>query len=176
MLLLIGMRGSGKTTIGARLAAVFDRPFIDLDREMERTSGRDVATLFHESVPAFRELEHRLLAEIVHTGDPRTVLATGGGAPTHPPSEPLFRRAVVLYLWVPVELLQKRLASEKASRPSITGGDPVSEVPIIYESRRELYERLANLKVDASGDLDSVIATLQSIRGSIDALDAARRP
>src|SRR4051812_8462078 len=79
---LVGMMGSGKSTVGKRLAARLDRPFVDLDERIETEAGRSIGDIFErDGEPAFRALESRVLARVAD--GPDAVVATGGGAPCH---------------------------------------------------------------------------------------------
>src|SRR4051812_50028370 len=78
-LALVGMRGSGKSTVGRILASRLSRPFLDADDALEARVGRPIASLFaREGEPYFRDWEERILAELT-AGHPRAILATGGG-------------------------------------------------------------------------------------------------
>ena len=77
-LVLVGMMGSGKTTVGKKVARLLDRPFVDADAALEQRTGRTVAEWFAEGEPAFRQAESDLLADLLTAAEP-TVIAAGGG-------------------------------------------------------------------------------------------------
>jgi shikimate kinase len=158
-LVLMGLRGSGKSTLGGRLASERGLRFIDLD---ERTPGelgaRTVAeawALFGE--PAFREAEVRALRAAI--ADDPGILALGGGTPTAPGAAEIIRgfkghagAARVVYLRASAAVLSARLrASGMAGRPSLTGADPIGEVAAVLAARDPLYMSLADAVVDVGG-------------------------
>jgi len=148
---LVGMRGSGKTTIGGLLAAALGRPFRDLDDEVVRFGGfsghasSGVGALVEEVGWArFRELEAATLKKLIEPM-PRIVLATGGGVVERADNRAWLQRATrAFYLEVPVELLQLRLEADATHRPALgPGGDPVAELPRIARTRDPLYRAVA---------------------------------
>lgn len=137
---LIGMPGSGKSAVGARLAVLLRLPFVDLDEEIEREAGRSVTEIFaQEGEPYFRELESRLLrswAERPYA----FVMATGGGAPCfHRGIEIINRSGVSIFLDVPSHLLAARIAEEQ-HRPLIAGSDREATLNKLLQQRRPVYE------------------------------------
>lgn len=165
-LVLIGLRGSGKSTLGRLAAQRLGRAFIDLD---DRTAAR----LGHASVanawaaagePAFRAAEVEALPEALRTSN--LVLALGGGTPTAPGAEALLRDAqsrgeiVIVYLrCTPAELRARLLAAggPGANRPSLTGRDPLDEIEEVYARRDGLYRGLAGRVIEGvSGEDDGV--------------------
>src|ERR1043165_9252875 len=134
----MGLRGSGKTTLGEKLAARYRLRFVDLDRRTPGLLGlRDVAEAWAKyGEAAFREAELRALRQVI-AEDPE-ILALGGGTPTTPEAEGGVRgrKAAVPHVSPVVSLraravvLQERLrVGGTSNRPSLTGCDPVEEVP-----------------------------------------------
>src|SRR5688572_17904314 len=107
--ILTGFMGSGKTTVGRRLAARLGWRFADLDRMIERRAGLPVGEIFRRrGERAFRRLEHRVIRSLARRRG--WVIAAGGGAPTYAPNRP-WLKAAGLRLWmrVPVDTLARRL-------------------------------------------------------------------
>jgi shikimate kinase len=117
-LYLIGMPGSGKTTLGRGLAASYEVPFLDLDEELVRQEGRSIPAIFEaEGEAYFRQREAAVLREMV-ANHSQMVLATGGGTPCfHNNLDVLLETGLTLYLSVPVATLVGRVLAVAKSRP-----------------------------------------------------------
>jgi len=148
-LFLIGMRGAGKTTLGARLAARLGVPFLDSDRLLEEQSGLGVAELFRtRGEGAFRALERELLLELAPR--PGQLLATGGGCVLDPEVRAGLRRhGHVVWLTAPLAVLAARVRAG-APRPSLTGADPADELAAVLAVREPLYRACAHTTLDTS--------------------------
>lgn len=137
---LIGMPGSGKSAVGARLAVLLRLPFVDLDDEIEREAGITVTQLFAEKgEPYFRDLESRILrnwAERPYA----FVMATGGGAPCfHKGIDIINRSGISIFLDVPLQVLAARIADEQ-HRPLIKDNDRENMLNMLLQQRRPVYE------------------------------------
>lgn len=143
---LVGMPGSGKSTVGRRLAARLDMPFIDADQELERRCGVSIATIFDfEGEAGFRDRESRLIDELSDGG--RQVVATGGGSVLRPVNRRMMReRTLVVYLEASLAELWNRLRHDRR-RPLLQGGDPRGRLAALLEQRRLLYASVASLRV-----------------------------
>ena len=134
MIVLVGFMGSGKTTVGRRLAQHLHLPFVDLDDRIEAAEGRPISDIFaQDGEPAFRDIEHRALG-LALSGD--GVLALGGGAYVQPRNRDLLRgRATVIWLDVPLEDALRRVAP--------AGHRPLAKDPVrfaeLYHARRAAY-------------------------------------
>lgn len=171
-LVLIGLRGSGKSTLGSALARREGLRFVDLDVVASAFLGHDtVASAWAaRGEAAFRESESRALSAVLH--DENLIIALGGGTPTAPGAADTLRRAVtdrravVVYLRCSPERLRRRLceADEKAmrNRPSLTGADPLMEIEQVFAQRDELYRELATRTFD---DLDTLEQGLHVLDG-----------
>ncbi|SDH01234.1 shikimate kinase [Paraburkholderia phenazinium] len=149
-LVLVGMMGAGKTTIGARLGALSALHFVDVDRELERRVGKTVREIFHdEGEPAFRQREALLLDEL--TARTGIVVATGGGAVLDAASrERLRSRGLVVYLHTEPELLWERVRTD-TGRPLLNVQDPRQTLESLYAIRDPLYRDCAGLIVETAG-------------------------
>lgn len=136
---LVGMMGSGKSSIGRRLAAVLELPFHDADAEIEHAAGMTVEEIFREhGEPYFREGEERVIKRLLQSG--QQVLATGGGAVISPKTRAeIARSGVSIWLKAPVELLLQRV-SRRDNRPLLKAPDPKAVLTRLLEERRPFYE------------------------------------
>ena len=137
---LVGLPGSGKTTVGEGVAQALGRPFLDLDREIERREGMTIAQIFGERGEyAFRQLERAITEELSELGG--MILSPGGGWIASPENVVLLRPpARLIYLRVKLETAIKRLGPERSVRPLLVRPDPLGELRRLFEARRAAYE------------------------------------
>ncbi len=139
-IVLVGMRGAGKTTAGRMLAARLGWRFIDTDTEVERRAGRSIGDLFaRDEVQLFRDLEARVVAEALRAD--RAVVATGGGCVEDERTRALLANEFTICLSARAEVLASRVAA--SDRPSLTGAAPDAEVANVLAERREWYQSLS---------------------------------
>jgi len=145
VIVLIGFMGAGKTTIGQLLAERLGLPFTDSDQVIEQRAGRPVAQIFAEDgEPAFRALEHQVIADLL--AGPALVLALGGGAAEHPGTRERLAAAEVVYLQVGYEQALQRVGGDP-SRPLLARPDLVAT----YQRRLSVYAGIATLTVPTDG-------------------------
>ncbi len=138
---LVGLMGSGKTTVGRVLAARLGWGFVDLDDEVEATSGRSVEELFRErGEAAFRELESRAgSTALAHS---RSVLAPGGGWFLAPGRlDELPPGTLTVWLDVTAETAVRRATAEGRVRPLLGAADPVARARSLLAARKPMYAR-----------------------------------
>lgn len=146
-LVLVGLPGVGKSSVGAGVAARLGVPFLDLDVEIERRSGRTIAELFAtEGEEGFRRME-RALTEELREADPM-VLAPGGGWMSQPSLAALLRPpARIVYLRASPAAVARRLGAGRGQRPLLAGGDLVARLAALLAERETAY-RSADVVVD----------------------------
>jgi shikimate kinase len=146
-LVLVGLPGAGKSSVGRQVARRLGRPFFDFDAELERREGLTVSQLFAErGEGAFRLLESALTGELIH-GEP-AVFAPGGGWITNPGVVALVRPpGRIIHLRVSPAGALRRLGSARASRPLLMESDPVAVMARLWDRRGALYA-LADAEVD----------------------------
>jgi shikimate kinase len=164
---LLGMMGSGKTTVGRLLARELEWTFIDLDWEIEKRDGRQIAQIFAtEGEAYFRALETAATAELANCS--RTVIAPGGGWVTTPENPGLLGPGTLsIWLRVSPEDAMNRLAKDGGRRPLLAAPDPLQAVRDLGARRDPLYAR-ADLTIStaerAPVDLARQIARLVRAR------------
>ncbi|MGH7603865.1 MAG: shikimate kinase [Gemmatimonadaceae bacterium] len=148
-LILVGLPGVGKTTIGKAAARRLGRTFLDFDREIERRAGMEVREIFRvKGEEHFRGLELELSREL--SAQDGMVLSPGGGWITQRDSVELLRsNGRIIYLRASPEAVARRLRRVE-TRPLLAGRDPVVALRELYEKRRTLYET-ADVVLDTEG-------------------------
>jgi XRE family aerobic/anaerobic benzoate catabolism transcriptional regulator len=148
---LVGLRGAGKTTLGQLVAQELDRPFIELDREIERASGMELSEIFAtQGQVMFRQLERQCLEAIVKRFD-RAVIATGGSLVTEPETyDLLLSTCYVVWLQATPEEHMSRVIDQGDLRPMADGPQAMDDLKAILETRTPLYAK-ANAAVSTSG-------------------------
>jgi shikimate kinase len=144
---LVGLPGSGKSSIGRRLASKLDLPFADSDCVIEDRIGCSIREFFErEGEAAFRDVEQSVLAELV--GAHRGVVATGGGAVLRPANRDALRGgAHVVYLRSSPEDLHRRLRHD-LKRPLLQVEDPLARLRELHDARDPLYRETAHMIID----------------------------
>jgi len=144
---LIGLPGSGKSTIGRQLARRLQLAFFDSDRVIEERLGCSIREFFEsEGEERFRDIEASVIDEM--TQQPQGVLSTGGGAVLRPENrQHLHQRTRVVYLRSSPDELFRRLRHDK-NRPLLQVADPLGRLRDLYAQRHPLYEQIAHCTVD----------------------------
>jgi shikimate kinase len=160
-IVLVGLMGAGKSTVGRRLAKRLGIPFVDSDVEIEEASGASTAELFERyGERDFRDGERRLVARLVD-GTVR-VIATGGGAFIDPRTRELLNdRAITIWLDAPIDVLAERTA-RRNTRPLLRKGNRAATLTRLSEERQPMYEE-AQIHIrsgnGAHGDVVEAIVT-----------------
>ena len=137
-LVLVGMMGAGKSSIGRKLAQRLNLPFIDADTEIERAAGMSITEIFTKhGEPYFRAGEARVIARLLDGGP--QVLATGGGAFMNPQSREVIRvKGVSVWLKAEYEVLMKRI-KRRNDRPMLKTDDPGETLRLLMQERDPVY-------------------------------------
>jgi shikimate kinase len=136
---LVGMMGAGKSTIGRRLAARLRLPFLDADIEIEAAASMTIPEIFAaHGEPYFRDGEARVIARLLDNGP--AVIATGGGAFMREDTRNLVRaKAVSIWLKADADVIMKRV-KRRADRPLLQTEDPAATVSRLLEAREPVYQ------------------------------------
>lgn len=141
---LIGMMGSGKTTVGRELATLMGYKFFDTDALIEKLAGESISEIFkREGEEGFRSLESKVLSEL--SAYTRLAIATGGGIVLKQTNWSYLQQGLVVWLDVPVEILLKRIEGD-TTRPLLQVDDPASELQRRLDQRQPLYAQ-ADLRI-----------------------------
>lgn len=158
---LIGYRGTGKTTVAQLLGMTLGWDWVDADVEIEIRAGRSIAEIFAEQgEDAFRDLESTVLAELGERD--RAIIAAGGGAVAREENRRAIGRAThVVWLTADVETLVQRIAADAttaARRPSLTTLGAEQEIRRLLEVRAPWYQQCATLTIDTTNRPPAQIA------------------
>jgi shikimate kinase len=156
---LVGLMGVGKSTVGRRLAVRLGLPFVDSDEEIEDAAGCSAAEIFERfGETDFRDGERRLVARLIE-GEIR-VIATGGGAFVDPNTRRLLNeRAITVWLDAPVDILAERTA-RRDTRPLLRNSDPKAVLQKLSDARRPSYAE-AHIHVKSGGGAhDEVVSAI----------------
>jgi shikimate kinase len=136
---LVGMMGAGKSTIGRRLSARLRLPFLDADGEIEAAAGMSIPDIFEtHGEPHFRDGEARVIARLLDGGP--AVLATGGGAFMREDTRGRIRaKAVSIWLKADADIIMKRV-KRRADRPLLQTTDPAATLGRLIEEREPVYQ------------------------------------
>lgn len=149
-IILIGMRGSGKSTIAKLLSAKKPMKYISTDEMIIKNEGKSINEIVaKKGWVYFRECEAKVIAQL--TGIDYAIVDTGGGIILKPINIALLKSlGKVIWLKAPISVLYKRIASD-TSRPPLTDKSGPSEMRIIYDQRKNLYKNAADLSIVTSG-------------------------
>jgi shikimate kinase len=162
---LVGMMGSGKSSIGRRLAARFGTTFVDADGEIEEAAGMTIAEIFDKhGEPYFRAGEARVIARLLDHGP--QVLATGGGAFMNRDTRAAIRdKGVSIWLKAEVDVLMKRI-KRRGDRPLLKTDDPAATLTALIEQRYPIYAEadvtVLSRDVPHEAIVDEIIAALRA--------------
>lgn len=164
-MVLVGLPGAGKTTVGRMLAERLGLPFLDFDEEIVRRTGRTIAETFaREGESHFRALEAEVTREMAAASP--SVLAPGGGWMVQPGLVGLVRPpAVVVHLRVSPATAIDRISRTGVARPLLANGDPLAAAVTLWESRRRAYES-ADFAVDTEDvAVEEVVSRIVALIG-----------
>lgn len=156
MLALVGLPGSGKSTVGKALARRVGVPFWDSDQVIEQTIGCPISEYFaREGEESFRDIEQQVLRDLIVQGP--GILSTGGGAVLRTANRELLKsQTEAVYLRSTPESLVRRLRHD-STRPLLQVADPLQKLQELFAQRDRLYREVASLVVDTGRPSVSVL-------------------
>ena len=163
-LILVGLPGAGKTTVGRRAAEMLAADFSDLDEMVESDTGRSIPAIFQESGEAeFRRLERAAMDRALAL--PPHLIAAGAGWIAQPGNldAALAAGAALIYLKISAERALARVGADR-NRPLLVGGDRAARLRELLREREAWYRR-AHHEVPAEGDVETVAAQLVELAG-----------
>ena len=163
-IVLVGMMGSGKSSVGKRLAARLSLPFYDADDEIESAAGLKISEIFERyGEPHFRDGERRVIQRLMEAGP--CVLATGGGAVVQPETrQRILENGIAIWLDVPLPILVERTA-RRSHRPLLNQGNPREILARLLEERGPAYaEAHLRVKTDQTPHARAVEAIVTLLR------------
>ncbi len=146
-IVLVGMMGAGKSSVGRRLAARLSLPFVDADSEIESAAGMTIPEIFEiRGEPAFRSGEQRVIARLLESGP--QVLATGGGAFMSPQTRSAIReKGISVWLKADIDVLLRRI-KRRNDRPMLKTDDPAATLRGLIDQRYPVYAE-ADLTIES---------------------------
>ena len=164
-LVLVGMMGAGKSSVGRKLAIRLGLPFVDADTEIETAAGMTIPEIFQErGEPEFRSGEARVIARLLDNGP--QVLATGGGAYMNPETRRLIsQKGVSVWLKAEFDVLMRRI-KRRSDRPLLRTPDPEATLQGLMDERYPVYA-LAEVTIESRDVSHEVIVdeTIEAVLG-----------
>lgn len=162
-IVLVGLMGTGKSTVGRKLSEMLGRAFVDADTEIEKAARRSISEIFAEFGEAyFRDGERRVIARLIEENG--GVIATGGGAFVDDETRAvILEKAIAVWIHSDIDILVER-TSRRDTRPLLKDGDPKEILTRLYEEREPFYSQ-AQIKVTSANTphADTAWAILEAI-------------
>ena len=162
-IVLIGMMGVGKSSIGRRLAARLGVPFVDADTEIEKAAGMSIADIFARHGEAdFRSGEARVIARLLDGGP--QVLATGGGAVMNADTRAAIKaKGVSIWLSAELDVLMRRINKRKNDRPLLQTADPAATLRELLVAREPVYAQADITVQSREVPHDAIVAEIMTV-------------
>lgn len=167
-IVLIGMMGVGKSTVGRRVAKELSRPFVDSDDEVVARTGRAVTEIFAtDGEAAFRDIEVEAMADLLASPVPSVIAAAGGSVLSSSTRDRLRESGTVVWMRAPVDVLVGR-TSRGTHRPALAN-DPRATLTQMETDRVALYSEVADITVDCTAPIAAVVGTIVRSVNEVDA-------
>jgi shikimate kinase len=164
-IVLVGLMGAGKTSVGRRLAKALGAPFVDADEEIVAAAGMSIADIFETyGEPVFRDLERRVIARLLD--GPPGVLALGGGAFVDPSTRARVKeKAVSIWLDADLDTLVERTSRKRATRPLLKDGDLRAKLARLLEERASCYAQADHRVESGARPPEEIAAAILQLLG-----------
>jgi shikimate kinase len=161
-IVLVGMMGVGKSSIGRRLGARLGIPFVDADAEIEAAAGMSIADIFARHGEAdFRSGEARVIARLLDGGP--QVLATGGGAVMNPDTRALIKaKGVSIWLNAELDVLMRRISKRRHERPLLQTADPAATLRELLAAREPVYAQSDLTVQSREGPHEAIVSEIMT--------------
>lgn len=161
-IIFIGFMGTGKSSVGSRLAAKLNWEFVDMDREIETINGMSVSDIFRRYGERRFRSEEALLVKKLAARE-RLVVATGGGVVLEPENIEMFRpHSIIILLEARPDDIWARVNRKKGTRPLLKGATSTGDIEKLLAERAEYYD-CADIRIDTSDrELESIINEIMS--------------
>ncbi len=167
-IVLIGMMGVGKSTVGRRVARELSRSFVDSDDEVVARTGRAVTEIFAtDGEAAFRDIEAEVMAELLASPVPSVIAAAGGSVLNSSTRARLRESGTVVWMRAPVDVLVGR-TSRGTHRPALAN-NPRATLTQMETDREALYGEVADITVDCTAPIAAVVRTIVQSVNEVDA-------
>jgi shikimate kinase len=156
---LVGMMGTGKTTVGNLLARQLGYTFVDTDEVIEKTTGKTINQIFaDEGEEKFRQIESEVLSQVsAHT---KLIVATGGGIVLRRFNWSYLHHGMVIWLDAPVDVLMARLEND-TTRPLLQNGNPAQALQTLLDQRKNLYaEADLHIRISANDTPEQIVSRI----------------
>lgn len=165
-IVLVGLMGAGKSSVGRRLALRLGLPFHDADDEIEAAAGRSIPEIFaHEGEASFRAGERRVIARLLEAG--QIVLATGGGAFLDAETRARIReRGVSIWLRAELDVLARR-CQRRRNRPLLAEGDPRAVLERLMRERHPVYAEADSTVESGNGPHEAVVEKILAVLAAL---------
>ncbi len=158
---LVGFMGSGKSTVGRALSQKMGYLFIDLDRRIEKSTGRFIPEIFkRDGEDTFRQIEAAVLKDVLAAK--KAVVSCGGGIVLREENRDILKqKAIVIYLKAETDELFRRVGATGSKRPLLNVEDPKAEIKRLVEEREPLYQSVANMTINTAGEtINNIVETI----------------
>ena len=162
IVVLVGMMGSGKTTVGKRLASRLGCRFVDTDDLVVAAAEKSVRAIFeHDGEPEFRRLESAALVEALSSGDD-LVVAAAGGTVLSEANRAAMRDHAACVVWLDADVATLGQRTARGAHRPLIDDDPQAKLATLDRERRALYESVADARVDTAGiGVNDVVASVE---------------